>query len=364
MHVTIVAEFDATTARPGGTRAYAEGLEAFVASEGIPHLLVSAGSGGWTGENRYEFPIRRRGSNWSFQSGLYACVKALPVPRDTIVHAQRPETLIPFAVARQGLARICTLHGSPGRAVAERRGWLVGALYREVERIALLGTARVIAIDTGTREEYQHRYPWLRDRLRVIPNAVDGKSFHPMDRTEAKRRFGIEGTTFLYAGRLEPEKRVLEILQAFRSVGNDHTTLLIAGSGTQRSIVEMAARNLPVRLLGDIAHLEIPNLLNASDALVLFSEREGLPTVALEALACGTPVITTRVGDLPDLIRDGETGYLVSDVKDLESAMRHVRDGVIRQSSSIAISVASYDWRKIGRRILGVYEEVWNARDT
>ena len=361
MHVTIVAGFDAAGASTGGTRAYAEGLETFLTSEGIPHLLVSAGTGGPAAENRYEIPIRRRGSSVSFQSAVYVHVKSLPVPRDTIVHTQRPETLIPFALARRGRARIVTLHGSPARAIAGRRGRLVGAVYRGAERIALGRAHRVIAVDVGTAEEYTRRYPWLRGRLRAIPNGFDARSFHPMDRGTAKRMWGIEGTAFLYAGRLEPEKRVLDIVRAFRSLGNGHTTLLIAGDGTQRSAVKAAARGLPVRLLGDIARHEIPGLLNASDAVVLFSEREGLPMVALEALACGTPVITTPVGDLPDLVRHGETGYLVSNANDLQFAMRHICDGMVQPSTSIATTVTSYDWRKIGRRILRVYEEVWDA---
>jgi glycosyltransferase involved in cell wall biosynthesis len=235
-------------------------------------------------------------------------------------------------------------------------------VYREVERIALGWSDRVIAVDMRTGEEYARRYPWLGDRLCVIPNGVDASSFLPMDRGAAKRKWRIDGTAFLYAGRLEPEKRVLDIVRAFRSVENGHTTLLIAGDGTQRSVVEAAARGLPVRLLGDVTRSEIPSLLNASDAVVLFSEREGLPMVALEALACGTPVIATAVGDLPGLVRQGETGYLVSNTKDLEFAMRQVRDGTIQTATSIAMSVASYDWREIGRRILRVYQEVHDAR--
>jgi len=362
VHVTIVAGFDAAGPSAGGTRAYAEGLAGFLSAENIPHLLVSAGTGGHPAENRYEIPIRRRGSGLSFQTAIYAHVRSLPIPRDTIVHTQRPETLIPFFLARRGRARIVTLHGSPARAIEERRGRLVGAIYRQAERVALRRAHHVIVVDAGTAEEYTRRYGWLRGRLSVIPNGVDSTSFHLMDRGEAKRKWGIEGSAFLYAGRLEPEKRVLEILRAFRTLGNGHATLLIAGDGTQRSTVETAARGLPIRLLGDVPRSEVPSLLNASEAVVLFSVREGLPTVALEALACGTPVITTAAGDLRSLIRHGETGYLVSSASQLELAMRDVLDGKLRASPSIATSIAPYDWREIGPRILQLYEEVWNAR--
>ncbi len=238
----------------------------------------------------------------------------------------------------------------------------MGALYREVEWFALRGAHRVIAVDIGTSQEYTRRFPWLEGRLRVIPNGVDARSFYPMDQDGAKRRWGVEGTVLLYAGRLEPEKRVLDIVRAFQALGGNQTTLVIAGDGTQRPAIEAAARGLQVRLLGDVDRSEIPDLLNAAEAVVLFSEREGLPMIALEALACGTPVITTAVGGLAGLIRDGETGYFVSNARDLREAMRKVRDGKLHSPNSISMSVTSYDWREIGRRVLQVYEEVWDAR--
>lgn len=362
MHVTLVAGFDAAGPSAGGTRAYAEGLSGFLSSEGVLHVVVSAGTRGRVSGSRYEVPTRRRDSSLSFQLATCAQMRDLPMPRETIVHAQRPEMLIPFAVARRGRARVCTLHGSPARGIEDRRGRFVGATYRKVERLALSRADRVIAVDAGTANEYRNRYPWLADRLLVIPNGVDSTIFHPMDRGEAKASWDVQGPAFLYAGRLEPEKRVVEIVQVFRSVCDGNAVLLIAGEGSQKSLIKHTAQGIPVRFLGDIPRSRMPSLLNAAEAVVLFSIREGLPMVALEALACGTPVIATAAGDLRSLIRHGETGYLVSSPSQLELAMRDVLDGKLRAAPSIATSVAHYDWREIGLRILQLYEEVWNAR--
>src|SRR5207245_5167244 len=87
--------------------------------------------------------------------------------------------------------------------------------------------------------------------------------------------------------------------------------LLIAGDGPLRGLVESAqAGRTKIRFLGSLEYSRIPLVLNAADAVALPSQREAMPSVCLESLACGTPVVATRVGGLSQLIQDGVTGYL------------------------------------------------------
>jgi glycosyltransferase involved in cell wall biosynthesis len=223
----------------------------------------------------------------------------------------------------------------------------------------------VVAVDSLTALDYVERYPWLRDRIRIIPNGVDTNTFLPMNRDEARKRWGLvdAGTVFLYAGRLEADKNVSQIIRAFKELHTSGSTLVIAGDGSERSTLEEVSGGHGILFLGSVPRTEMASLINAADATVLFSD-EGLSSFALEALACGVPVITTPSGDLPALIHRGENGYLVTNSAELVDALQRVARRELGPDLSIVSSVASHAWPEVGRRLLGVYREVWDSIDS
>jgi len=242
----------------------------------------------------------------------------------------------------------------------ERSG-LVFVGYAALENILLHRAARVIFVDSPTARTYLARYPWLRDVSDLVPNPVDTTIFSPTDKVLAKRAWGFQGTTFLYAGRLEAEKRVREIVRAFREIGTGDVQLVIAGEGRDRMAVEREAQGANVLFLGTIERSQMPGLMNAVDAVVLYSTREGLPSTVLEGLACGIPAITTAAGALPDVIKDGENGFLVSSHTDLVNAMRSICKGDVIDGSSITNTVEPYSWSRLGPRILRSYADALRA---
>lgn len=319
-------------------------------------MLVTASKSLAVGKAWCRLPVRRPNNTFQFQAALTAMLGNLPVPEDSIVHVHRPDDLLPFVLHRVGRRRVCTLHGNPAAYVPGRHGRLVTAMYRLAERSALWKCDLVVAVDPETAFDYEKRYSWLRGRVHVIPNGVDVNTFRPMDAADAKRLWGFRGNVLLYAGRLEPDKRVRDILRAFLSIGQPDGTLVFAGDGSERRRLEAEAGNASVRFLGTVRRDDMPMLINAADAGVLFSD-EGLSSFALETLACGRPVISTPTGASPSLIRQGENGYLVSSRAELVTAMTNVLRGSIPPGTSISRTADSYDWSKIGRRLLALYAE-------
>jgi glycosyltransferase involved in cell wall biosynthesis len=122
-----------------------------------------------------------------------------------------------------------------------------------------------------------------------------------------------------YIGRLDPEKGILNFVQAMpRLLGiKDDITALIIGDGQLRdeAVQYLKQENLndKVTFAGWVAHDDMPYYLNKLRLLVVPSYSEGLPNAVLEAMACGTPVLATPVGAIPDLIKDGETGFIMED---------------------------------------------------
>jgi glycosyltransferase involved in cell wall biosynthesis len=141
---------------------------------------------------------------------------------------------------------------------------------------------------------------WPRDKFAYIPNYVDSTRFEP----------GYEpGNYFLYFGRLAPEKGVATLMRAARSAG---ITLKIAGTGP----IEAELHALQAELQGDIEFLGYQSgptlhaLIREARAVVLPSEwYENAPMSVLESFALGTPVIGARIGGIPEMVMDGETGW-------------------------------------------------------
>ena len=357
MHITLVSGFDRSLPSAGGTRTHVEALASFLSRSQIPHLVVTAARRWEVGNGWCGLPVHRPNSTLHFQAALIATLSNVPIPSDSIIHAHRPDDLLPFLLYRIGGRRICTLHGDPGRSVPARHNLLLASVYRIGERLALRASQKVVAVDSLTASEYASRYQWLAGRLSMIPNGVDTEIFRPMDRIKCKTEWGFSGKVLLYAGRLEPDKHVFDILNTFLSISEPDAVLVIAGDGTQRAEIQGQAREGSVRFLGTVGRSRMPSLINASDGGVLFSE-EGLSSFALETLACGVPMIGTPSGDLARLIRSGENGDLVRSPSELGFAMRAILRDSLVPNPSISETVSAYAWSEVGRKLLSVYREM------
>ena len=182
---------------------------------------------------------------------------------------------------------------------------------RFFERIVCLSTAIVdqCAAIRGVR----------RENLRLIPSACEAERF--VSNPEARRRLRAEWAftddhiVVILVGRLRPEKGQEVLLRAAPAVlaANPHVRFLLVGSGSMRGELERLAADLGV--LGKCIFAgfrdDVPDLLSAADIAVQPSLSEGLGTSVLEACAAGLPVIASRTGGIPDIIRDSETGLLV-----------------------------------------------------
>jgi glycosyltransferase involved in cell wall biosynthesis len=163
-------------------------------------------------------------------------------------------------------------------------------------------------------------------RLHLLPNAVDEQQFAPADGRRS------QPVTLLAVGRLGPEKRFDRFLSAFARVRRESATAtraVIVGDGCERERLQRHAADLDllphaVEFRGTSSNLR--DIYHQADVLVLTSEWEGTPNVVLEAMACGLPVVATRVGGVPEVVEDGRTGLLVDrdDDRALDAALHQL----------------------------------------
>jgi glycosyltransferase involved in cell wall biosynthesis len=148
------------------------------------------------------------------------------------------------------------------------------------------------------------------ERVVVLRNGVDLDLFRPMDRELARDRLGVVSPTLLSVGHLVENKGHHLVIEALTML--DGMDLVIVGDGPLKSGLRRLATSLGlgdrVRFEGSVPHGEIVHYFNAADALVLASDREGMPNVVLESIACGTPVIATRTGGVPEIVEESVAG--------------------------------------------------------
>lgn len=225
-------------------------------------------------------------------------------------HYFYPDGLAAVLVARRlGLPVVVSARGSDLFGYAEESSWLrrwIGWALRRVDHtIAVSEALRKQAIDLGASA----------DRVTTLRNGVDLELFAPRDREAARERLAVEGPILLSVARLGPRKGADVAIKAL--AGLPGATLLLAGEGPEKAALETLARHRGVadrvRFLGEVPHAELPWLYSAADVLVLASASEGWPNVLLESLACGTPVVATKVGGIPEIVRANEAGLLVAE---------------------------------------------------
>lgn len=204
-----------------------------------------------------------------------------------------------------------------------------------------------------------------------VPNIFDNKKFYPMDRKEAIKQVNAPTANkiILYVGNLVPIKGLEYLIDAISilvKTRNDFL-LVMVGDGESRSLIERKINELNlnnhIRLIGRRPHNEIPYWMNACDIFVMSSLNEGWPTVISEALACGKPVVATKVGGIPEIITHEKLGLLVepNNPAAMAMALENALDKVW-ESKEISLYAQAYSQERITDKIFNVYKEVTNER--
>ena len=187
--------------------------------------------------------------------------------------------------------------------------------YFALESLLIKQFDHIYSCNTESAQFYQNQYPALAEQVTFLRNTVDNEIFYPWEpeqelpeRSKLTSELGLsEQTRFiLFAGRLHPQKDPLLLIRSFAALQEPDLHLLIAGDGELRNeVLEEIKRcgvTESVTMLGAVGQDRLAQLHRLSSVFVLSSAYEGLPVVVLEALACGTPVVTTHCGETPKLL--------------------------------------------------------------
>ncbi len=237
----------------------------------------------------------------------------------------------------------------------------------ETERQLVRDCRHIITATEKEKGDLVLYYGATPEKISVIPCGVNLDLFQPMDKETAKRQLGFDADkVILFVGRIEPLKGIDRLLRAMTYLPNEQGARLVIIGGdenSQREIerLQWLSRELriedSVTFLGLIPQERLPYFYSAADVCVVPSYYESFGLVALESLACGTPVVASNVGNLKGIIQQGKTGYVVTD-----NASRHLADKIdllfsqpsseMKSALAIRASVTRFSWSNIAQELI------------
>jgi glycosyltransferase involved in cell wall biosynthesis len=262
---------------------------------------------------------------------------------------------LPYVITLRGRIYPCLKNRSMIRQFAE-------ALRNAAAVISVSRPMAEIAVELGM----------ARERVHIIPNGVDTERFRPRGRIRARRELGLPADVPLLVciGHLKRSKGQNDVVQALSHLPPETHLVVVggafdAGANEVRALVTQLGFSKRVTFAGRQPHERIPLYLGAADVSILASHNEGCPNVVLESLACGTPVVATRVGAVPDLLTPGRNGATVP-VGDPSAIAAAVSDILAKRWSpeQIAGSAIIRSWDAVAREVLRVLEGVLGQKGT
>ncbi|MDO8568464.1 MAG: glycosyltransferase [Dehalococcoidales bacterium] len=234
----------------------------------------------------------------------------------------------------------------------------------ESERYLIRDCQRIIAATAKEKQDIVSYYGASPEKIGVIPCGVNPELFRPMDRKSARQQTGFSDETALFVGRVEPLKGIDKLIMAIARSQEPGLRLAVIGGdgdGEYESSLKSLCRKLGVQdrvsFPGLVEQEELPLYYNAARLCVIPSYYESFGLVALESLACGTPVISTPVGIAEDILKQNGTGYLVPDnsPQNLAQKMRLLLSRPLDADmiTSIRASVAAFSWSNVAGVIAG-----------
>ena len=238
-----------------------------------------------------------------------------------------------------------------------------------ISKFVLRDADALIALTEHMKKKMCELIGYDRSDIFVIPNGVDLNLFNSCVKRFTQPPLKVERyeKAIVYVGRLEPIKGVkylIEAIKILRERGVRDLKLLIVGEGTEKKSLKELVRKWDLEncvvFMGQVPHHKIPSLLASTAIFVLPSLSEGFSNGILEAMAVGLPVIATKVAGLPEIVRNGESGFLVEPCNSLEIAEKcallltndNLRTNISKNNREV---VKNYSWEKVVEKLEKVY---------
>ena len=247
------------------------------------------------------------------------------------------------------------------------------------EKISYQNADAIIAVSDGMRADVLDAYPQIDpNKVHTIRNGINTTKFTPERDSSILEKLGINKPYALFVGRITRQKGLAHLLRAWRQVSSEYSLVLAAGSPdeptigaeVEKLIAELSEERGNIYWVKEILpHKELTSLLTHAQAFLCPSIYEPLGIVNLEAMACETAVVASRVGGIPEVVADGETGLLVDFSNQHETFETNFAAAIntVMSDSSLANrygkagrerAIAEFGWDKVAVQTTNLYRSV------
>jgi len=240
------------------------------------------------------------------------------------------------------------------------------------ERIVAAQADQIVCATSGERDLLIETYGAAPGRVTIVPCGVDTMRFRPMNKARVRCRLNLpdDQPIILFVGRIEPLKGIDVLIRAAALLDGPFRLLVVGGdhkdTARKRELMSLASElglRQRVTFIDAIPHRDLPLYYNAADICVVPSYYESFGLVAVEAMACGTPVIASRVGGLKETVLDGRSGYLVpwrcpepfAERLELLLSNETLRRSMGREARAAA---ERFRWSQVAARVEDVYHDL------
>jgi len=242
----------------------------------------------------------------------------------------------------------------------------------EGERAVTREADCIICATEGEREMLVYVYGVPGERVMVVPCGVDTQRFRPIDRARVRKRLGFapDDPVVLFVGRIEPLKGIDVLLSVMGGMDRRFRLVVLGGdmrdAERKKELKDMAERlgiGDHVCFVDAVSHQALPLYYSAADVCVMPSHYESFGLVAVEAMACGVPVVASRVGGLKETVQDGRTGFLVPWRRPQGFAEKLdvlLGDALLRRRMGREARMAAerFRWSEVAHRVEDIYHEL------
>ena len=248
-----------------------------------------------------------------------------------------------------------------------------------VEKLAYENADAIIAVSAGMKKDVLQAYPSIDSkRVHVILNGINTAKFAPNLNSATLGKYGIKEPFALFVGRITRQKGLAHLLRAWRQVPSEYSLVLAAGSPDEPAIgaevetliKELSAERGNIHWIKDmLPHDELTSLLSHARVFLCPSIYEPLGIVNLEAMACETAVVASKVGGIPEVVVDGETGLLVELDDDREIFESNFAAAINQVMSDLSLAnklgkagrirtVEDFGWDKVATSTVDLYRSL------
>lgn len=324
----------------GGVAQHVQGLSNFLIKKGHKVDIISS-------ENTFTIPIKGL-KNPSFM--ISAFLKTKLKKGNDIVHAHN----LPSALSMKNASgkKILTLHGIYSEQIELLHGKTTGKITSSYEKDALSWADAVTVI---SKEAYEY-YSKLGFKVSYIPNAINIDSLSSQKERKYERQI-------IFVGRLSKEKGISNLLEIAKNLPND-IHLFIIGSGPEEDKVkETCKQKSNLHFLGYQHHDRTISLIRGSDVIIQTSLVEGVSTTILEAMACKTPIIASKISSNMEILSHGKSAILV-EIGNTEKMLNEIisvfndKSNALKIAEQAFVEVKKYDWKEVGEKYLALYNDL------